>query len=409
MNFLKLDKNPTPLIDTVFTIVEKAKIAKSKYGEDNVIDATIGSLCDENGNLVAINSLYNKFKNIENKVHAKYAQSFSGNDSFKASIDKFFFNDINSSLKRKIIATPGGTGAISSTIANLANKGETILIPNIAWSSYFLMAKEFGLIARTYPLFKDNQFDISSLKELVLETLKTQDQVILIINDPCHNPTGYSLSIDEWKALINFLNELPKDKRVVLLNDVAYIDYSYNLNTNKKYIEIFNDLNENILVIISYSCSKSFTSYGLRLGAAIIMNKELDNVNKVFEAYEKTARAMWSNVNNGAMVCVSEILDNQLNIYLNEKEIYINLLKQRSDIIIKEAIENNLPIYPYIEGFFITIKVDDNLIDKYHEALMNNNIFTVKVDHGIRIAVCSLPIKKCYGLAKKLKEILNKM
>ena len=63
MNFLKLDKNPTPLIDTVFTIVEKAKIAKSKYGEDNVIDATIGSLCDENGNLVAINSLYNKFKN----------------------------------------------------------------------------------------------------------------------------------------------------------------------------------------------------------------------------------------------------------------------------------------------------------------------------------------------------------
>ena len=90
-------------------------------------------------------------------------------------------------------------------------------------------------------------------------------------------------------------------------------------------------------------------------------------------------------------------------------QIYINLLKQRSNIIIKEATENNLPIYPYIEGFFITIKVDDNLIDKYHEALMNNNIFTVKVDHGIRIAVCSLPIKTCYGLAKKLKEILNKM
>ena len=64
MDFLKLDKNPSPLIDTVFTIVEKAKIAKEKYGSENVIDATIGSLCDEEGVLVAFDTLYNNFKNI---------------------------------------------------------------------------------------------------------------------------------------------------------------------------------------------------------------------------------------------------------------------------------------------------------------------------------------------------------
>ena len=288
MDFLKLDKNPSPLIDTVFTIVEKAKAAKELYGDTNVVDATIGSLCDENGVLVAFDTLYNNFKNIKPQVHAKYAQSFSGNDSFKESISNFFFKDIDTLLYKKIIATPGGTGAISSTIANLANKGETILIPNIAWSSYSLMAKEFGLNAKTYPLFKDDKFDLSSLKDLILETFKTQNQVILIINDPCHNPTGYSLSIEEWNELVLFLNTIPNDKKVVLLNDVAYIDYSYNLDNNKKYIPLFNKLNQNILVVISYSCSKSFTSYGLRLGAAIIMNKDINVVNKVFEAYEKT-------------------------------------------------------------------------------------------------------------------------
>ena len=51
----------------------------------------------------------------------------------------------------------------------------------------------------------------------------------------------------------------------------------------------------------------------------------------------------------------------------------------------------------------------DEKIDKYHQELMDNNIFTVKVDHGIRLAICSLPIEKCYGLAKKLKNILDKM
>lgn len=409
MDFVKVNKNPTPLVDTVFVIVDKAKEAKEKYGADNVIDATIGSLCDEEGNLVALDSLYSTFKNIDARLHAKYAQSFSGNETFKKSIDNFFFDKINSTLPRKIIATPGGTGAVSSTIANLANAGDTILLPNIAWSSYALMAKEFNLIAKTYPLFKNNSFDINSLKELVLKTLKTQDQVIIIINDPCHNPTGYSLTNEEWKELVDFFNSLPNSKKVILLNDVAYIDYSYNLNTNKNYIELFNELNPNICVVIAYSCSKSFTSYGLRLGAAIIMNKDIDNVIKVFEAYEKTARSMWSNVNNGAMVSVASLLDNNLSIYLTEKEKYINLLKQRSDIILKEAKDVNLPYYPYKEGFFITLEINENLIDKYHKELMNNNIFTVKVANGIRIAVCSLPIKKCYGLAKNLKEILNKI
>ena len=35
MNFIKNDKNPTPLIDTVFTIVEKARLAKEKYDKDD--------------------------------------------------------------------------------------------------------------------------------------------------------------------------------------------------------------------------------------------------------------------------------------------------------------------------------------------------------------------------------------
>ncbi len=408
MDFVRKNKNKIPLIDTVFTIVDKAKKAKEKYGDNKVIDATIGSLCDENGNLVALNSLYSNFKSIDNKMHAKYAQSFSGNDSFKKNIDDFFFTGVNSKLYRKTIATPGGTGAVSSTIANLANGGDIILLPNIAWSSYDLMAKEYNLISKTYSLFnKNDSFDLDSLKKLITKTLNIQKQVIIIVNDPCHNPTGYSLTKTEWKELVDFLNSIPDDKQVVLLNDVAYIDYSYNLNSSKEYLSLFNNLKQNICVIIAYSCSKSFTSYGLRLGAAIIMNKDKGIVDKIFDAYEKTARSMWSNVNNGAMIAISSLLENHKNIYLVEKQKYIDLLKERSSIILKEANEVNLPYYPYKEGFFITLKINSNIINKYHEELMRNNIYTVKVTQGIRIAICSLPINKCYGLAKRMKEILS--
>ena len=45
--------------------------------------------------------------------------------------------------------------------------------------------------------------------------------------------------------------------------------------------------------------------------------------------------------------------------------------------------------------------------DAFHEALMKEHIYTVKVNKGIRVAVCSLPVEKCYGLAKRMKDILD--
>lgn len=47
MNFVKESVNQTPIVDTVFSIVAKAKEAKAKVGSENVVDATIGSLYDE--------------------------------------------------------------------------------------------------------------------------------------------------------------------------------------------------------------------------------------------------------------------------------------------------------------------------------------------------------------------------
>lgn len=72
MNFVKDSVNQRPIVDTVFTIVAKAKEAKEKYGADQVVDATIGSLYNEEGQLVALDSVYNSLKNLDNKVLAKY-------------------------------------------------------------------------------------------------------------------------------------------------------------------------------------------------------------------------------------------------------------------------------------------------------------------------------------------------
>ena len=408
--FTKKEKDTSKLIDTVFKIASLAKKAKQELGNEKVIDATLGSLYDEDNNLVTLNSFFKTYRELNNTDYAKYSGTFSGNLDYKIAIKNYVIGNSFHNLKERIVATPGGTGAISITISNMLSSNETIIVPNIGWTSYNIMAKENNLNIDYYQMFDDNNnFNLLDLKNKITDSLNKQNKALVIINSPLHNPTGYSLSINEWKELVRFINEDCNNKEVILLNDIAYIDYSFNLNNVKDYFNELDKLNNNALLVICYSCSKTFTIYGMRLGAAIILHKDENILDSIANAYDKSCRTYWSNSNNGAMSAISNVLNNNYDSFIKEKELYINLLEERANIILKEAKENELPIYPYKEGFFITIKIDNSIKDIYHQELIKENIFTVQVNEGIRIAICSLPISKCYGLSKKLKDILNKV
>ena len=315
--------------------------------------------------------------------------------------------DGNCSLEKEIIATPGGTGAVGMTVSECLEQGQTLIVPEIAWGSYNLMAQMQGVEVEKYELFEGDHFNLGSFKAACEKVMKKQDRLVIIINDPCHNPTGYSLSRTEWEAIVEFLNACSKTHSIVLLNDIAYIDYSYKGADAKSYFSVFDSISDNMVVIVAFSLSKSMTSYGLRCGAAIIMAQKREAVEQVKTVFEKDARATWSNINNGAMAMFVDVLTNHKEEYEKEKEKYVSLLKERSELFMKEADEAGLKYYPYKEGFFVTLAMDNDVRDAFHEALMENHIYTVKVNKGIRVAVCSLSVGKTKGLAGKMKEILN--
>lgn len=409
MRFVKKEVNTTPIEDTVFVIVEKAAKAKEQYGKDQVVDATIGSLYDESGKLVALDSVFTPYNDIPKEKKAKYAGSFTGNDGYRRQVANWLLGDIDCRLAHSVIATPGGTGAVNITISECLDQGETVVLPNIAWGSYQLMATMANLKTKTYSLFEGDHFNMNSFQSVCEEVIAQQDKLVIVINDPCHNPTGYSLTKAEWQEIIAFLNECGKKVPVVLLNDIAYIDYSYDVLHSRDYMEQFNAISENVMIVIAFSCSKSLTSYGLRCGAALVLGQKQEDVRNVEVVFEKTARATWSNIANAAMDNFTYVTTSNLPAYMAEKDGYVKLLKQRSDIFMQEAKEVQLPCYPYKEGFFVTIEIKDNeKRDRYHQALMDERIFTVKVNQGIRVAVCSLSVADCKGLAKRMKAILDR-
>lgn len=406
MSFVKDSVNRTPIVDTVFAVVEQAKAAKAQYGEENVVDGVIGSLYTEEGQLATMQTFFKTLKELDNRNLAKYAVSFVGNPDFRQDAINWVL-DGNSNLSKEVIATPGGTGAVSISITDCLESGQTLIIPEIAWGSYALMAQMQNIDIAQYSLFEGDHFNLASFKETCHQVMAKQDRLVVIINDPCHNPTGYSMSEDEWKEVIAFLNECSKTHSVVLINDIAYIDFSYQGRYAKHYFTCFDEISDNVAVIVAFSISKSMTAYGLRCGAAIVLGKTPEAVNELKVVFEKSARATWSNINNGAMVAFAHLIEQNKEAYNAERQGYVDLLKKRSEIFLQQAQEVGLKYYPYKEGFFVTLEMDNATRDAFHQALIDENIFTVKVNKGIRVAICSMPIAKVDGLAPRMKAILD--
>lgn len=292
-------------------------------------------------------------------------------------------------------------------IRNTLEEGDTLLIPDICWGSYSLMASMNNISIRRYTMFEGDHFNLASVKEEIEAIQKTQSHVTMVVNDPCHNPTGYSMQDEEWKQLIDLLNEEGKKTPIVLIDDIAYIDYAYRSDM-RAYMNHFNEISENVMIIIAFSCSKTMTAYGLRCGAAVAIAKKAEDVRDMEIVMEKTARATWSSIPNAAMEEFVWLTTEGRDAYEKEKKTYIDLLRKRSDIFRNEAESCGLACWPYKEGFFVTVKVENSAdLDPLHDALMKAHIYTVEVNKGIRVAVCSLPVEKVQGLASRMKAVFD--
>ncbi len=396
------------MVDKVFKAAVACNEAKQKYG-DIVIDGTLGTLFDEDGVLVAYDSIWSTYEKIDKVQKAKYASSIQGNPDFNQAVYDWLFNDLKIEVPCEIIATPGGAGAVSSTMKNVLNPGETVIKPSLGWGPYKTMALECALSLTDYQMFDGDHFNLNSFKAVLTEVMEKQNRVLVIINDPCHNPSGYTMTDDEWNEVISFVNTLSKKGPVVILNDIAYVDYTNQGNAWKKSFERFNDIAKNVMVVIAFSCSKTLTAYGARVGAQVVLTKDKAQLEAFKDAAIYSARSTWSTVNNSVMKLFSTVMNDDLlkANYLKEKAYYVNLLKERSAIFLKEAETVNLDIYPYVEGFFVTLRIPNQAQkEAFNLKLQKNNIFLVEVDGGLRVALCTIPVRKVKGLAKRIKALM---
>jgi aspartate/tyrosine/aromatic aminotransferase len=394
-------------------IITLGVIAKQeKIKDSSVINSTIGMLYDEEGNLFTFDSVNKTINNLTADEKFEYS-STPGHAKFHEAVKRWVFQDnydeMTSVFHVEVMATPGGSGALSNTFSNYLNPGEKALLPSIMWGNYKQFLYESGSSYDCYNLFNDkDEFNIEHLKEMVYKHKKEQNRVLLVINDPCHNPTGYCMKDDEWDQVIDLLNEVSADGcNVILMLDMAYIDYDLRgLENSRNTIMKFRRFNDNILTVLGFSGSKTMALYGLRIGAMIGLSKNEKDIKDFAVANKFSSRAKWSNSSMlGINIITKIILDEELkNSFKNELEQARLTLISRAKAFIEEADKVGLKYLPFDCGFFITIPCDDP--DAVYKRLVEKKVHLIPMGNIIRATLSSISLEECKKLPKIIKECL---
>ncbi len=398
------------------TIVASADILKisaeaKKDNYENKIDASIGVFLNDDKTLNGVRLIKaNIGKDIPNNLNYP---PISGQPIYKEAVSKWLFREyydkFTSSYSVPFCATLGGTGACFISFKTFLEKGEKVLLPSLMWNNYQLIASEAGIGFDTYEIFDSNQnFNIDNLIQKIKQYQKVQQNVLVVINDPCQNPTGYSLSSEEYQKLFVSLNEITKLGNITILFDVAYLDYDRADLSSHKLFKAINSFNPQFLCMFAFSCSKTFGMYGLRTGALLGLTKSEEVSVNIVNSACCIARGTYSCPTGSAIIAVSNsLLDNKArqdienNILAN-----MNILHLRGRHLIDTLDKYNIKHTKYSNGFFITLYINNSPL--VTAKLKEKHMYVVPLDNShIRLALSSLKDDEIDTLIYTMSEVIK--
>jgi aromatic-amino-acid transaminase len=384
-----------PADDPIFALNREATVRRQK-GE-SIVNATVGALLDDDGKLAILPTAARVVHDVPAVEWATYAPIAGTPDFLRAVIDDLLGGEPELKRTAVAVATPGGSGALRHAIGNFLEPGQAMLTTSWFWGPYQTLCDESDRTLETFETFQaDGGLDVGALDAALGRQLTTQKRALLFLNDPCHNPTGYSMTDDEWRAVVERIAARAADGPVTLLVDCAY--FLYGARDPRAFLRHLRPLvaaEPRVNVLFAWSASKSFTHYGLRVGALVACVGDEAERGAIEAALSYSSRGTWSNCNRGGLSAITRLLaDPELaRACGTERDGFKALLGARVDAFNRHAHERGLRFPRYEGGFFVTV-FDDRPREKA-EAMRAKGVYVVpQVRKGgggaLRVALCSV-------------------
>jgi aromatic-amino-acid transaminase len=376
-----------PSDDPIFAAHQEATARRAR-GEA-LVNATVGTLLDEEGRLAVLPTAARAVHEVAASEWAGYAP-IAGSLAFLDAVKSdLFAHEPEMRACAIASATAGGTGALRHAIANFLEPGQELLTTSFFWGPYQTLADETDRKVATFQMFgPDGNLDAAALDRSLGELIARQGRALLFLNDPCHNPTGYSMRPEEWHGVVERLLAHAEKAPLTLLVDTAYS--AYGARDPRAFLTHLRPLLGKAGLCFAWSASKSFTHYGLRVGAIVACLPDERERAKTEAAFSYSSRGTWSNCNHGGQVAITRLLTDpvlarQCDL---EREGFKKVLRTRIDAFNELAPRRRLRYPRYEGGFFVTVFCDD--APERALRMKKEGVFVVPQKGAVRVALCSV-------------------
>ena len=391
-----------PADDPIFALHAEA-LALAATGRP-VLDATVGALLDEAGQLVVLESIMGLWRQLTALEVAPYAP-IAGDPAYLRALVQRHWPRLPGA--GSACATPGGGGALSLSLRMFLEPGQAVLTAGPCWAAYPTIAAEGGVRLATAPWpAAGAPLDAAAWRASAEALLASQGRLLVWLNDPCHNPTGRSLAPADRAALAALLTDLAERGPVTLLLDLAYPDYARDPSEVAAALADYERLGEagRVLVGGALSLSKAFTLYGARAGALAFpwcQDRDLQ------AALVTAARGLWSNCARAPQSVVLRLLrDGKAQAHLAAEHRHWSEILEDRALALDAALEaEGLAAAPWQGGFFVTLALDDSA--GICARLKAEGVFAVPVQGGLRVGICGLRAADAPRFAQALRRVLE--
>ncbi|MHA1233477.1 MAG: aminotransferase class I/II-fold pyridoxal phosphate-dependent enzyme [Promethearchaeota archaeon] len=330
------------------------------------------------------------------------------------------------------LVTAGVTNGIFLCCSLFLNPGDFIISPNKRWGNYDnIVEKLIGANIKSFDFFSGENFNINGMKNAIYEISKVQDKIILILGFP-NNPTGYIPNQEELENILKALQEAQKtiSKPIIILVDDAYEPYVYSKEViNRSIFYALHELEEDIIPIKLDGITKELLLYGGRIGFVtvglkphwVINSQELSTLKiEIENKLSGLLRTTISNANHFYQSLILKLFDDiGMDGVIKKREKVIHLLKERYEKINAEfsKIKNeNISVDSNAGGFFIFVNLNPEIIkaNDFADHLLKEykvGVIPIEKQHdninGIRIAYCSIDLRKIPEFVSRIDQALN--
>ncbi len=257
------------------------------------VNLGVGVYYDDNGKLPLLKCVAAAEKQMLEAPKARGYLPIDGIAAYDKAVQGLVFGADSAAIVAGRIATVqalGGTGGlkIGADFLKRLNPNAQVLISDPSWENHRALFESAGFAVNTYPYYDAAKRGINF--DGMLSALATAPEgTVVVLHACCHNPTGYDLTLEQWKQVIQAVQQ----RKLVPFLDMAYQGFGEGIAEDGAVIGLF--MATGMDLFVSTSFSKSFSLYGERVGALSVVAETKEEADRVLSQLKRVIRTNYSN------------------------------------------------------------------------------------------------------------------